>query len=78
MARAFVLLTAAGLAVLDENLGYVMFKPFAKQPAEIARIVQSGEMPTGFVEEFLRDVKGRGFDVLLYWDERVGVSLRTA
>ncbi|MEM4273748.1 MAG: hypothetical protein QW420_05270, partial [Candidatus Caldarchaeum sp.] len=76
MRQAYVLMTAAGLAVFDENLGYMGLKPFADKPEVIARVIASGRAPQDYVDRFLEEVKGMGFDELLYWDERVGEMLR--
>jgi len=76
MRQAYVLMTAAGLAVFDENLGYLGLKPFAEKPEAIARVITSGEAPKDYVDRFLEEVKEMGFAELLYWDERVGEMLR--
>ncbi|MCS7110127.1 MAG: hypothetical protein NZ956_01480 [Candidatus Caldarchaeum sp.] len=76
MSRAFVLMTAVGLAFFDQSHGTVDLRPFADEPAEIARIADSGEIPRSYVEKFLASAREKGFDTLLFWDEKVGDALK--
>ncbi len=78
--HAYVLMTAVGLAAINERNVLINFKPFAEDPSKIAEIVkgiQAGEIPQTYVEEFLQTLVQKGIDKLFYWDSRVGRLLQT-
>lgn len=76
MSRAVVLLTAVGWALFDESRGKVEVRPFAETPAEIAKILQSGHVPENYVASFLSLAREKGFSVLVFWDEKIGETLK--
>lgn len=77
MPRAVVLMTAVGLALFDQSRGAVDLMPFADEPAEIARVLESGEIPRTYLEKFIACVREKGFDSLAFWDEKVGNALKS-
>lgn len=53
-----------------------MLRSFSEDLDELVRIVSSGDVPSVFVEGFLRELRDRGYSVLGYWDDRVGEVLK--
>ncbi|MDW8062949.1 MAG: hypothetical protein RMI43_02120 [Candidatus Caldarchaeum sp.] len=78
MSRAVVLMTAVGFAIFDESRGAVELKPFSDNPVEIAKMTESDEIPANYVEAFLTNVREKGFNVLVFWDERVARALKSS
>ncbi|MEM0349585.1 MAG: hypothetical protein QXD24_05335 [Candidatus Caldarchaeum sp.] len=76
MSRAVVVPTGVGWAAVDDGGRVVLLRLFSDDLDELVRIVSSGDVPYVFVEGFLRELQGRGYSVLGYWDDRVGEVLK--
>ncbi|MDJ0271431.1 MAG: hypothetical protein NYU39_02470 [Aigarchaeota archaeon] len=72
MSRAVVVPMGVGWAGLDDDGRLVLLRFFSEKVDELVRIVSSNDLPSGFVEAFLKELRERGYSVLGYWDERVG------
>ena len=81
MAEAYVLTTGVGLALLDEGKKLVLHRPFGKTVSEIAsilRMIRKNVTPKSFLETFVDEAVGRGFNTLLCMGEKLAQELSAA